>query len=92
MSGRPRVHYIGTKTQQEENMKKSDASQSLPASVLISKRIVELGEWRGETLGRMRKLIKKADPDVVEEWKWVTEQARHPGLVARRDHLHWRVL
>src|SRR6202045_3246601 len=52
-------------------MKKSGASQSQQASELISKRIAELGDWRGETLGRMRKLIKKADPDVVEEWKWV---------------------
>jgi hypothetical protein len=52
-------------------MKKSDASQGQSASELISKRIAELGDWRGETLSRMRKLIKKADPDIVEEWKWV---------------------
>jgi hypothetical protein len=52
-------------------MKKSGASQSQPASELISKRIAELGDWRGETLRRMRTLIKEADPDVVEEWKWV---------------------
>ena len=58
-------------------MKKSGASQSQPASDLISKRIVELGGWRGKTLGRMRALIKKADPDVVEEWKWVS--ATKPG-------------
>jgi hypothetical protein len=51
-------------------MKKSNTSQSLSASELISQRIAELGDWRGETLGRMRKLIKEADPDVVEEWKW----------------------
>ena len=44
---------------------------SQSASALISKRIDELAGWRGETLGRMRKLIKDADPDVVEEWKWV---------------------
>ena len=49
---------------------KPDASQSLSASELISRRIVELGDWRGETLARMRGLIKAADPDVVEEWKW----------------------
>ncbi len=66
-------------------MKKSVASQGQSASELISKRIAELEDWRGETLGRMRKLIKQADPDVVEEWKW--EQS---GLVARRHHLHWR--
>ena len=52
-------------------MKKSGASQGQSASELISKRIAELGDWRGKTLGRMRKLIKEADPDVVEEWKWM---------------------
>jgi hypothetical protein len=51
-------------------MRKSGASQDQPASVLISKRIAELGDWRGETLGRMRKLIQEADPEAVEEWKW----------------------
>jgi hypothetical protein len=40
------------------------------ASKLISEKIAELGDWRGETLARMRALIRKADPDVVEEWKW----------------------
>jgi hypothetical protein len=55
---------------EEENMGKSGASQGQPASELISKRIAELADWRGETLSRMRKLIKEADPDVVEEWKW----------------------
>jgi hypothetical protein len=52
-------------------MKKPVASQGPSASELISKRIAELGDWRGRTLSRMRKLIKQADPDVVEEWKWV---------------------
>jgi hypothetical protein len=47
-------------------MKESDASQGQSASELISKRIAELGDWRGETLNRM-----EADPDVVEEWKWM---------------------
>jgi len=56
-------------------MKKSDASES--ASERISERIAELGDWRGETLGRMRKLIKAADPDVIEEWKWA--KATSPG-------------
>jgi hypothetical protein len=51
-------------------MKKSGASQGQPASKLISNRIAELGDWRGKTLGRMRKLIKEAEPHVVEEWKW----------------------
>ena len=42
-----------------------------PASELVSKRIKELGDWRGKTLERMRRLIKEADPEIVEEWKWV---------------------
>jgi hypothetical protein len=54
-------------------MKKSGASQGQPASELISKRIAELGDWRGKTLRRMRTLIKEADPNVVEEWKWVKQ-------------------
>ena len=49
-------------------MTKSDAGQS--ASELISNRIAELGDWRGETLGRMRRLVQEADPEVVEAWKW----------------------
>ena len=53
-------------------MKNQDAGQGPQASDLITKRIADLGDWRGETLGRMRKLIQQADPDVVEAWKWVT--------------------
>jgi hypothetical protein len=55
-----------------ENMKKSDASKGQSASQLISQRIAELGDWRGKTLSRMRRLINDADPDAVEEWKWVS--------------------
>ena len=63
-------------------MKKSGASQGQSASELISKRIAELGDWRGETLSRMRKLIKEADPDVVEEWKWMgTPIWSHDGII-----------
>jgi len=51
-------------------MKKSGASKSQSPSELISKRIADLADWRGETLKRVRKLIKEADPDVVETWKW----------------------
>jgi hypothetical protein len=58
-------------------MKKRGASQDQSASDLISKRIAELEDWRGKTLGRMRALIKQADPEVVEEWKWV--KASSPG-------------
>mgnify|MGYP001552363282 CR=1 FL=1 len=63
-------------------MKKRDASESESASELISKRIAELGDWRGKTLARMRKLIKEADPDVVEEWKWMgTPIWSHDGIL-----------
>jgi hypothetical protein len=52
------------------------------ASELISQRIAELGGWRGETLKRMRKLIQQADPDVVEEWKWMgTPVWSHDGII-----------
>ena len=57
-------------------MKKS-ARPGQSASQLISQRIAQLGDWRGETLSRMRKLIQQADPDVVEEWKWV--KPKNPG-------------
>src|SRR4029077_9544214 len=72
-------------------MKKSGASQGHSASDLISKRIAELGDWRGETLSRMRKLIKAADSDVVEEWKWVkptkpgTPVWSHDGIICTGD-------
>src|SRR5512141_1293810 len=62
-------------------MKKSDASQGQPASELISKRISELKDWRGKTLGRMRKLIKDEDQDVVEEWKWMHPVWSHDGII-----------
>ena len=47
------------------------AAKEQSASELITRRIAELDDWRGKTLGRMRKLIKEADPNVVEEWKWM---------------------
>jgi hypothetical protein len=65
-------------------VKKSAATTShdQSASELISKRIAELGDWRGKTLERMRKLIKEADPDVVEEWKWMgTPIWSHDGII-----------
>lgn len=52
-------------------MKKTNASENKPASELIDERIAGLTDWRGETLSRMRQLIKEAEPDVVEEWKWM---------------------
>ena len=69
-------------------MKKSVASQGQSAAAeLISGRIADLGDWRGETLSRMRTLIKDADPNVVEEWKWVkptkpgTPVWSHDGII-----------
>jgi hypothetical protein len=58
-------------------MKESDSNEGQSAAARIDKRVAELGDWRGETLSRMRKLIKEADPDVVEEVKWV--KATNPG-------------
>jgi hypothetical protein len=68
-------------------MKRSASSTEKSASELISQRIRELGDWRGETLLRVRELIKEADPEIVEEWKWVkptnpgTPVWSHDGLV-----------
>ena len=62
-------------------MKKSDASQDRSPSELISKRIADLGDWRGKTLSRMRELIKAADPDVVEEWEWMNPVWSHDGII-----------
>jgi hypothetical protein len=68
-------------------MKESDSNEGQSASERIDKRIAELGDWRGETLSRMRKLIKEADPDVVEEVKWVkptnpgTPTWSHDGII-----------
>jgi hypothetical protein len=53
------------------------ANDKTNASKLIDKKIREVGDWRGETLSRVRGIIKEADPDIVEEWKWV--KATNPG-------------
>jgi hypothetical protein len=58
-------------------MNESDSNEGPSASERIDKMIADLADWRGETLSRMRKLIKQADPDVVEEVKWV--KATNPG-------------
>jgi hypothetical protein len=58
-------------------MKRSGSNEGVSASELIDKRIAELGDWRGKTLSRMRKLIKETDPDVVEELKWM--KSTNPG-------------
>jgi hypothetical protein len=64
-------------------MKKSGSTEGRPGSELIDDRIAGLGDWRGETLSRMRKLIKEVDPDVVEEVKWV--KATSPGTPVWSD-------
>jgi hypothetical protein len=68
-------------------MSESSTGQGESASERISKRIAELADWRGETLARMRELIKQADPDVVEEWKWAKSSSpgtpvwSHDGII-----------
>jgi hypothetical protein len=66
----------------DERMNKSDPNEGQSASELISKKIADLGDWRGKTLARMRKLIQEADPDVVEEVKWMgTPVWSHDGIL-----------
>jgi hypothetical protein len=67
--------------EREAGMKRTAAGQGQSASELISHRIAELGDWRGKALGKMRKLIKEADPDVVEEWKWANPVWSHDGII-----------
>jgi hypothetical protein len=63
-------------------MKKSASQQSESPSKLIDARIKELADWRGKTLGRLRALVKEADPEVVEEWKWRGVPVwSHDGLI-----------
>jgi len=62
-------------------MKKTSAKQGESASQLIDARIKELDDWRGETLSRLRALIKQADPAVVEEWKWAVPVWSHDGII-----------
>ena len=61
--------------------KSAAANRDPSAAQLISERIADLGDWRGETLARMRKLIREADPSVVEEWKWGGPVWSHDGIV-----------
>ena len=62
-------------------MKKSVPKKTDSPSALIDARIAELGDWRGEMLSRLRTLVKEADPEVVEEWKWQTPVWSHDGLI-----------
>ena len=59
----------------------AEAASADSASDLIDARIEQLGDWRGETLARLRALIKEADPGVVEEWKWSNPVWSHDGLI-----------
>jgi len=65
-------------------MTKDSAQQTESPAQLIDAKIEELGDWRGETLARLRALIKQADPDVVEEWKW--RKATNPGVPVWSHH------
>jgi len=62
-------------------MKRTVVGEGQTAAELISNRIEELGDWRGKTLARMRKLIQEADKDVVEEWKWGIPVWSHDGIL-----------
>jgi hypothetical protein len=62
-------------------MKKSGPPKGKSPSQLIDARIEELGDWRGELLGRLRALVREADPEVVEEWKWSVPVWSHDGLI-----------
>jgi hypothetical protein len=62
-------------------MKKSAVPKGMSPSQVIDGRIKELGDWRGETLARLRALIKQADPEVVEEWKWGGPVWSHDGII-----------
>ena len=65
-------------------MTKDSAQQAESATQLIDAKIEELGDWRGETLSRLRGLIKQADPEVVEEWKW--RKPTNPGVPVWSHH------
>jgi hypothetical protein len=60
---------------------KSGSEKEKPPSQMIDERIKELGDWRGKMLSKLRALIKQADPEVVEEWKWAVPVWSHHGLI-----------
>jgi hypothetical protein len=62
-------------------VKKGPSQGGQPASEMIDARIAELGDWRGAMLGRLRALVKEADPEIVEEWKWSVPVWSHDGLI-----------
>src|SRR5689334_24403909 len=83
---RPRRHEVRRlaaierrvrQTVQRRDMKKNATTQSAAPSRLIDERIEQLGDWRGKTLAKVRKIVLEADPEIVEEWKWA--KATSPG-------------
>lgn len=72
-------------------MKKADSKNAMTPSQLITQQIADLPDWRGKMLARLRKLIKKTDPGITEEWKWNTAVWTHNGLVCSagsfKDHV-----
>jgi len=79
MPNAPRKKTAGEK--KTSKPKKDSAPPGNSASRLIDQRIKELGDWRGEMLAKLRALIKQADPDAVEEWKWDVPVWSHDGLI-----------
>ncbi len=85
----PNVSRKKQKERKERNiMRKSGSQKGKSPSRMIDERIKELGDWRSKMLSQLRTLIKQADPEVVEEWKW----ERGSGVVSRRIDLHRRDL
>ena len=79
MPNAPRKKTAGKK--KTSKPKKDSAPPGNSASRLIDQRIKELGGWRGEMLAKLRALIKQADPDAIEEWKWDVPVWSHDGLI-----------
>jgi len=75
------AHEIQSQETETNIMAKSGSQKEKSPSQMIDERIKELGDWRGEMLSRLRTLIKQADPQVVEEWKWNVPVWSHDGLI-----------
>src|SRR5262245_60887270 len=74
---RLRAWHAGFRDEEGTDMENSEAQQGRSPSQLIDARIEELADWRGDMLSRVRGIVKEADPDIVEEWKWV--KSTNPG-------------
>ena len=78
----PNVSRKKQKERKERNiMRKSGSQKGKSPSRMIDERIKALGDWRGKTLSQLRALIKQADPEVIEEWKWGGPVWSHDGLI-----------